>query len=130
VIVVENNDDLRECMVLILESAGYRVTNACDGVAAIAALEGMPVPPCVMLLDMKMPNMNGAEVLAWLSAHARLSTMPVVVITSDRRCVAVGARRILLKPTTLETLLGAVKTFCGPPTRQLSLWSKPVASLA
>lgn len=113
VLLVENHDDLRHSMVLILEREGYAVTGAGDGAGALVALEGM-VAPCVMLLD--MPIMNGAELLGRLAIHPRFSTLPVIAISSGA-AQAPWARRMLRRPFDSQTLLTAVAEFCPPPTR-------------
>jgi len=84
-----------------------------DGVLALDYLQGAPpysdrarFPfPDVLLLDLKMPRMNGFEVLTWLSGRADMKDLPTLVLTSsslqaDREmAVKLGAREYLVKPT-------------------------------
>jgi CheY-like chemotaxis protein len=68
-----------------------------------------PVPG-VLLLDLKMPRMNGFDVLEWVRAHPRLRRLPVVVLTSSdepkdiNRAYDLGANSYVLKPSKYETL--------------------------
>jgi len=67
-------------------------------------------PPCVMFLDLKLPHVNGFEVLEWLRAHPERTAPPVVVLTSsdepeDReRAMRLGATLFLTKPPAPEQL--------------------------
>src|SRR5690349_2238657 len=84
-----------------------------DGVLALHYLQGVPpygdrarFPfPDLLLLDLKMPRMNGFEVLSWLSGRADMKDLPTLVLTSsslqaDREMAAkLGAREYLVKPT-------------------------------
>lgn len=63
ILVVEADDDLRECLADILRHAGYDVRQAEHGQRALEMLEMMPTQPCVVLLDMMGPVMSGGELL-------------------------------------------------------------------
>jgi len=66
--------------------------------------------PCAILLDLKMPRMNGFDVLAWLRGQPSLKRLPVIVLTSSdeprdiNRAYDLGANSYLLKPTQSEKL--------------------------
>ena len=81
VLVVDDDADLRELMVLLLEGAGYTVRTARDGRDALARVsERMP---SLILLDMKMPGMNGWQFAAAFREQHGRSTRIVVVPTPD-----------------------------------------------
>ena len=90
---------------------GLRLEHAEDGERAVARLadEGAPVP-AVVLLDLKLPRMSGFEVLRWMRADPRVSSVPVVVLTSSRlrsdvgQAYDLGANSYLVKPTAPEAL--------------------------
>ncbi|MCA9513334.1 MAG: response regulator, partial [Myxococcales bacterium] len=74
--------DIRTIAELALARVGgFDVTLAASGPEALAALDaGGPLPSCV-LLDMTMPGMSGAEVAREISAHPRLTELPVIFLT-------------------------------------------------
>jgi len=71
--------------------------------------------PAVMLLDIKMPRMDGIEVLESIRADERFKTLPVVMLTSSReepdlkRCYELGVNAYVVKPVNFTDFLGAVK---------------------
>jgi CheY-like chemotaxis protein len=110
VLVVEDNDDSREMVAWVLREEGFRVYEAIHGRHALEILENMSEPPCVILLDMMMPVMDGAEFLA--AAGDKLSTIPVV-IASAAETEHTRGRRKLPKPISIEALLEVVTEYCG-----------------
>lgn len=113
-LVVDDDDDLRETVAEILEDAGYCVLCAADGREALARLDELNGEPCLVLLDMMMPGMNGAELLEALRAAQRLAALPVVAFSANVQR-APGTRRLLRKPVSIAALLGVVAEFCGAP---------------
>lgn len=71
--------------------------------------------PAVLLLDIKMPRMDGIEVLAAIRANEKLKCIPVVMLTSSReepdlkKCYALGANAYVVKPVDFRDFLEAVK---------------------
>ena len=110
VLVVEDEQDIRETLREILEMEGYRVRCASNGKEALDALAEMPRPRLI-LLDLMMPVMSGYELLQALRANDDLSTIPVTVVSAvgDRRATGTA---VLRKPVDLETLLHAVDAGC------------------
>ena len=100
--VVDDNAVIRDILKLSLEHYKHRVTQACDGKEAIELM--LAQPPDLILLDIMMPNMNGFEVLEFMSTDPELSNIPVIVISSDDqidstvRCIQLGAEDYLVKP--------------------------------
>ncbi len=110
VLVVDDDEDLREMIALVLLANGFRVVGAADGVEAIGKLrEG--VMPSVILLDLRMPRMNGLEFLEALQATPACA-VPVIAVTGDvgacRAAIAAGARVCLRKPVNAESVVGSV----------------------
>ena len=81
VLLVEDNDDVREMMALALELAGHDVVLAANGREALARLRERP-RPCVILLDLMMPVMNGWEFRQALRSEPALRDVPVVVVSA------------------------------------------------
>lgn len=117
VLVVEDNDDLRELFMEILEEAGYRVLGAEHGERALGVLAAVTEPPALVLLDLMMPVMDGRTFLERLGADARWANLPIVVVSaaSDREKALSGARRVVKKPISPESLRSIAAEFCGSP---------------
>jgi CheY-like chemotaxis protein len=118
VLVIEDNDDVREMMAISLEMEGHTVSTAANGRQALAQLEN-GLRPCVILLDLMMPVMNGWEFRAALQADPRLKDIPVVVISAAGRELMgkLPSGAVLSKPIDVDTLLDVVCDYCtdGPP---------------
>jgi CheY-like chemotaxis protein len=112
VLVVEDDEDIRAAIAEILEGEGYEVTIAANGSEALDELLHMP-RPCLILLDLMMPVMNGHEFLARLREVPRMQAVPVLVLTAVSTEAPPGARGLLRKPFIVEELLDAVQTLCG-----------------
>ncbi|MEM1347471.1 MAG: response regulator [Myxococcota bacterium] len=82
VMVVEDDDALREMLQRRLERDEMVVETAIHGLDALRKLELMEEPPSVILLDLMMPEMDGFEFLEQLHARAEFASIPVVVITA------------------------------------------------
>jgi CheY-like chemotaxis protein len=115
VLVVEDDQDCRELIAEVLEADGYRVHQACNGREGLSRLSVLGDEPSLVLLDMTMPEMDGAEFLRVLGAR-RLTTLPVVVLSAQAQGArALGARLVISKPVDLDALLEVVRDFCGDP---------------
>ena len=110
VLVVEDDPDLMSLMAEIVESAGYRVASASDGVEALEQVaRGMPD---IILLDMRMPRMNGWEFAReFRSRHGH--ACPIVVVTAAenarQRAEEIGAEGWLAKPFDLDDVIGMLQ---------------------
>ena len=114
ILVVDDDPDVRRGVRLMLEKAGYDVLEAADGQVAIDAInsgENQLVVDAV-LCDMRMPNMNGQEAIAYFQTH--FPHVPVVVLTGfpDTEmavsCLRGGVLDYLVKPANGEQLRSAV----------------------
>ncbi len=117
VLVVENDDALREEVAEFLEENGYRVDAMADGPAALEYLRQHAPDnlPDVILLDFWMPQMNGREVKAELRKDPALSRIAVVAFTANRssdEVLSIGADDYLAKPPDPDQLLSTVEYFC------------------
>ena len=111
ILVVEDDDDLREVMALTLMSSGYSIIEARCGEEALVAIEQAPQPPCLVLLDLMMPGMSGVQVLDVLRTTGKLERVPVVVLSAlADSCRPPGAVGYVTKPVARDKLLGIVRT--------------------
>ncbi len=111
VLLVEDEEDLRESIRDALELNGYAVVAARDGQEALDEL-GRIEHVCVVLLDLLMPRMNGWEFFANLRARAEFVSVPVIVHSSAPSRAPAGVARVLQKPTQLDQLLAVIREFC------------------
>jgi two-component system response regulator CpxR len=115
VLLVEDNDDIRELYGAVLRREGYEVHEAENGQEALDRLHQMKGNPCLVLLDLMMPIMSGPELLKVLHESHRLAALPVVVLSAGgQESEAPEAKKFIRKPVDSHLLLTVVKEFCGP----------------
>ena len=110
-LIVDDDEDLRALLAEVLESEGYAVEAAPGGAAALAAVAA--APPDLVLLDLRMEDMDGAEVIARLRADQRTSAVPLVVMSGARDGAVPASVPHLLKPVGLDQLLSTVRSALG-----------------
>ena len=84
VVVVDDDDDMREMTAELLSDAGYNVRDFADGAAAWKYLIAARHLPSLVMTDWVMPQMNGSQLVAAMQAHPRLSAIPVLVLTGTK----------------------------------------------
>ena len=118
ILYVEDNPESRLLVRRILESRGYQVTEAEDGLEAIQ--KAQEVSPDLVLMDINIPGMDGFEVATRLKSIPALQSVPVVALTAsaimegDReRTLVAGCDGYLQKPVDVDRLPGQVAEFLG-----------------
>lgn len=121
ILVVDDEVGIVDVLIAVLTDAGYRAAGAANGQEALAKVE--ECHPQLVVLDLEMPVLDGAETLRALRASTAGARLPVVVMSGltesivKRRCKSHQA--FLRKPFTLDDLLGVVarllKPGGGPP---------------
>jgi CheY-like chemotaxis protein len=126
VLVVEDEDDIRELLVLLLSMEGLEVESARDGLEALAAVRH-GARPAVILLDLMMPRMSGGDFLRARRRDPELARVPTVIVSGDPEAARTGARLgadgLVMKPLDLDELLHEVHRFVPPPGDQPELRS-------
>ncbi len=116
VMIVEDDRDVRDSVREALEDHGYRTIGASQGKEALELLRSSAAKPCIILLDMMMPVMDGWAFRKAQTADPALSSIPVIVLTAHSSASDtardMGAVGFLRKPVTLRELLTAVKQEC------------------
>jgi CheY-like chemotaxis protein len=116
VLVVEDDLDIRQALIEILEDHGFTAIGAADGAHAMQFLLGAPELPCVILLDLMMPVMDGATFRQAQRSDPRLAAIPVVVLSAyrdvDRHADGLDAVSILRKPPSVRELVNVLRTHC------------------
>jgi two-component system chemotaxis response regulator CheY len=112
VLVVDDDSYIRDVVAQLLESEGYTVEEATNGVEALTIVNDAARRPDLILLDLMMPVMDGWEFARRMDEHHPPVNIPIVVLTAARlppeRLRVPGARAVLAKPFDLEELLGYV----------------------
>jgi len=124
IVLVEDNPQDAELTIRAMRkyNLSNRLIHLKNGVEALdfffarGEYAGKPltVPPKIVLLDLKMPKVNGIEVLRELKNDPKLSTIPVVVLTSSnedpdiRTCYELGVNSYIVKPVAFADFLSAV----------------------
>jgi len=114
ILLVEDDDDIRELTAEVLREEGYLVHEAENGKVALHQIEQLD-EPCLVLLDLMMPVMTGPELLRTLHERNRLSSLAVIALSAggDSRDVP-EADRFLRKPIDIRHLLSIVRSYCDP----------------
>ena len=114
ILVVDDDQLIRQKVRDVLEVAGYAVAEAVDGAEGLAQVAAFR--PDLILLDILMPNLDGYEVCRSLKADPATRTIPVIFVTVstdrdlDRKSYAAGAAAVITKPVQREALLAMVNT--------------------
>src|ERR1700761_8505046 len=130
ILVVDDDPDVRLGLQVRLAANDYQLFFASDGVTSIA--EARKHLPDLMILDLGLPAGDGFSVLERLKVNARLSSIPVIVLSGrDRvgnwdRAIKAGAKTFLQKPVPNDKLLAVVRLilaendYAGPTVYDLT----------
>src|SRR3954470_9076692 len=110
ILIVDDDESIRELLRLHLSSAGYQVTVAEDAIAAGYMV--LRSPPDLIISDVNMPHLDGFEFIEALKADKNLPNIPVIFLTSveegDHRGKSLGAVGYVTKPVRADKLLSMV----------------------
>ena len=112
ILIVEDDEDVREAMVAFLEMKGYAVASASNGREALDYLRDAPAPDLI-ITDLAMPVMDGRQFRREQLKDARIAAIPMLVITAMADRTHIDASEVLLKPVDTDVLLTAVGRHCG-----------------
>jgi adenylate cyclase len=82
ILLIEDDDLLREGLRQLLEEDGCQVLTAADGAGGMAILRGREIDPCMIVLDLMMPGMNGWDFLQLKGRHPALARIPIAVASA------------------------------------------------
>jgi CheY-like chemotaxis protein len=115
VLVVDDDEDTREAMTLVLASRGYAARSAINGREALALLDDAHELPSAIVLDLNMPIMDGAEFRSLQVSDELLAPIPVLIISSERTAQAQADAMglpFLRKPLDIARLFDALEGLC------------------
>jgi CheY-like chemotaxis protein len=119
VLVVDDDDDLLQAVRLVIEDEGFFVLTARNGEEAFDVLGKCPELPCLILLDLRMPGMDGRDFRRRQLDDPRIAGIPVVGFSGmsdgagEAQLLALSS--YLRKPVHLHHLLETVEHYCSDP---------------
>ena len=114
VLLVEDDDDVRHVMRDVLLDEGYRVVEAARASEALTVLRTL-ARPWVAVIDLRMPDMSGIDILQQIKSNEHSRSIPVVVLTTTddereiQKCYDLGANVYITKPVDYEGFATAIR---------------------
>lgn len=112
ILVVDDNDDIREMITLHLQRRGFTVTSAKNGLEAV--LVAALTPPALILMDVNMPELDGLEATMQIHQADQENRIPVIALTAyalagdQQRAKAAGCDAFHPKPIDFDKLFGQI----------------------
>jgi CheY-like chemotaxis protein len=112
ILVVDDDDDVREMLCAVLSAEGYEAVGAADGVEALQCMR-RDGPPSLVVVDLMMPRMDGEDLIRTMTQDPSLADIPIAIMSGQpsvhtaARAIAVNAR--LGKPLELDDVLAVVR---------------------
>ena len=116
ILVVDDDDDFREALGEVLTGAGYPVQQAENGEVALRRVA--EEAPGIVLLDLKMPVLDGWGVMERMRADARTAAVPILILSAygfEWEAELLGAQGYISKSVGMDEILDRVRKAAGPP---------------
>jgi DNA-binding response OmpR family regulator len=118
ILIVEDEEAVRELEKFILEQHGYEVMEARDGLEGLTKAEFRR--PDLILLDLMMPDVSGGRMFDEMKEHPVTAGIPIVVVTGKPDAhqlfdEEIGAENVIMKPFEADTLIGRIEHHIGSP---------------
>ena len=115
ILYVEDDIDTRDAVTFSLQQEGFTVFGVANGQTALDYLRSNP-PPCLILLDLMVPVMDGWQFMAERARDPDLLAIPVVIVSAhtsiQRQTTPLKAAGYLTKPIDMEQLIATVGKYC------------------
>ena len=114
ILVAEDNPSNLEALTDYLDTKGYRLATALNGMQAIQNTQALK--PDLILMDIQMPEMDGLQAIHHIRQEASLNSIPIIALTAlampgdKERCLEAGANGYLVKPVHLKELLDLISS--------------------
>jgi two-component system, cell cycle response regulator DivK len=118
ILVVDDHEDNRQILRVLLASAGYIMIEAQNGETALAA--ALSERPDLILMDIQLPDLDGYEVTRRIKSNPRSHDVPIIAVTSyalsddERKALAAGCIAYVAKPYSPMQLLAKIKKYLAP----------------
>lgn len=117
VFIIEDSKEVQNLVHYYFEKLGYEMDSASDGEEALFKLRHRKELPGLILLDLKMPRMDGFQFRILQELDSELSQIPVVVMSADHytevHAIRMGAHGHIKKPFTSDALLSTAEKYCS-----------------
>jgi CheY-like chemotaxis protein len=122
IVIVDDHEGVRDALVGMVEEAGYLAVAFASGAGALARIAEHR--PALVLLDMMMPEVDGADFLVRLNQLRDGHSVPVIIVSAMGHLLqglrrsdvnAAGVAEVLAKPVSYTTLIAAVRRVIGAP---------------
>ena len=116
ILVVDDDDDFREALSEVLTGAGYPVQRAENGERALQKVS--EEAPGIVLLDLKMPVLDGWGVMERMRGDARSAAVPILILSAydfEWEAELLGAQGYIPKSVGMDEILERVRKAAGPP---------------
>jgi CheY-like chemotaxis protein len=114
ILVVDDDEDVRTMLCLVLSAEGYQAVGAANGVEALERMRS-DGPPALAFIDLMMPRMNGEDLIQAMTQDPSLARIPIAIISGQLTArTPVQTPRViarLVKPVELDELLTVVHQF-------------------
>jgi two-component system cell cycle response regulator DivK len=130
ILIVEDHQDCREILGLLLTKIGYHVIKAQNSKDAIACAEAEE--PALIFMDMELPDVDGVKTSAILKQNPKTSHIPIVALTAwmselwREKASKVGIKTYLLKPVSSQTLKETIEEFTTESLIRASAVAPPI----
>lgn len=117
IILIEDDREIARGLLVRLTAAGHQATAMHDGASGLSAV--LASPPDVVLLDLRLPDMDGYDVLRQLQQHDLAKMVPVIIVSANtaerakREALLLGAHSFVEKPFDFRKLMIAVERACS-----------------
>ena len=111
ILVVDDDEDVRNMLCVLLSAEGYSAAGAADGLDALDRLRGGE-PPSMLVVDLMMPRMGGEELLREMNRESALASIPVVIMSGHPAVHLPNLPKVnawLVKPVELDELLTVIQ---------------------
>ena len=121
VLLIDDDEDIREALGELLRAEGFSVATARNGREALSWLREQHPASCIVLLDLMMPVMDGNEFLRAKKADPALAPLPVVIISASSSRLSLddrpGVKAVVSKPIEMPLLMAALASCGHPPSK-------------
>jgi len=118
ILIVDDEPDILKAVTFRVKKAGYETLTADNGIEAVNVAQGET--PDLIILDHKLPGMNGLEVYQKLKESDKTASIPIVLLTASEgsedlasKMEEIGAEHLLSKPYEAQELLNRIKELVG-----------------
>src|SRR5262245_58686123 len=123
IILIEDDREIARGLLVRLNAAGHHTTATHDGASGLSA--ALSAAPDLILLDLRLPDMDGFVVLRQLQQHDATKMIPVIIVSANtaerakREALLLGAHSFVEKPFDFRKLMIAVERACSAPVHRV-----------